>query len=74
MRYHREDRTECPDYSSRAGAEQLAEQLTAFWHARGYRQVQFWVEPLHEPRCRHITYVVRGNLVRGLPPKAEATL
>jgi hypothetical protein len=72
---------EPPDTTTREGAEALARKLDAYWHAQGFPQVQHWVEmhrrltpaaPLHGEAM----WVVRSNLVRGLPPpsvRREAT-
>lgn len=67
------------DLISQQGAETLARELTEYWRQRGHTEVQFWIVPLRSGNW-HSTgttkqapvWGVRGNLVRGLPPKAEA--
>jgi hypothetical protein len=66
------------DLISREGAEMLARELNDFWRQRGHTEVQHWIEPLRAGNW-HSTgtgeakqapiWCVRGNLVRGLPPK-----
>jgi hypothetical protein len=78
------------DPNTEDGARALAEQLTDWWHTRGYTTAQFWTErarygrnsgptlappyrgwPDDDPRhsADHGLWVVRSNLVNGLPPK-----
>ena len=52
------------DYLGRLGAEQLAEQIRAYWSGLGHDQVNVWIEPAHSG-----TWAVRSNLARGLPPQ-----
>jgi hypothetical protein len=64
------------DHSTRANALALAAQLNAWWHARGYPQARFWLDPVPirtTPRAA-LVWVVRNNLVNGLPPKPEVTI
>lgn len=65
---------EPPDTTTREGAEALARRLDAYWHRLGYGQVQHWVEQQRRitvaaPLQGEGIWVVRSNLVRGLPPK-----
>jgi len=61
------------DLTTEAGATVLARQIDAWWHARGFPQVRHWAErvPVRRGRKGHgsTTWVVRGNLAGGLPPK-----
>lgn len=57
------------DHSSIAGANDLAERLTAYWIAHGYPSAQFRTEngiSLGKDGGRLVD--VRSNLVNGLPP------
>jgi hypothetical protein len=60
------------DTLSQRGALALAKRLQNYWHARGYKQVRFWTEPLTE-RCSKVgtyeLYRVVCNLVGGVPPR-----
>jgi hypothetical protein len=70
---------EFPDYTSAAGAAQLADRIAAYWRAQaGGGEVRVWVEPLwdgaHASRQAGRYRVasdsaVRSNLVGGLPPR-----
>lgn len=63
----------CRDSTSRMGAEQNAEDIRNFWYSRGCYQVSVWVERMQigsngrGNRGGEI-WVVRTNLVRGMPP------
>lgn len=67
------------DLISKEGAETLARELTEYWHKQGFSQVQHWVRPMRTGNYRQVLapeergndgiWCVRGNLVRGLPPK-----
>lgn len=54
------------DYSTKAGAEQLATRIQRYWHERGHRTVV--VETFVVPGTKNRCYGVRSNLVNGLPP------
>jgi hypothetical protein len=56
------------DYSSKAGAELLAEAVRAFWRQQG-RVVRVEVSPV--PLNDKVIYVVNSELQNGLPPKLE---
>lgn len=64
------------DNLSRDGAIELALRLDAWWQRRGARTVEHWVvpEPLTAEAARkgwgsnRAIYVVKSNLVNGLPP------
>jgi hypothetical protein len=64
-----------PDYCTQEGAEGLVKALTAYWTAKGYTTHKFWVEGAKEPskslHMRHSMWVVRCNLINGLPPKMK---
>ena len=68
---------EPPDTTTREGAEALAARLTRYWHAKGYTQVRHWAEhqrvrTAEAPLFGHAIWVVRSNLVGGLPPRSTA--
>lgn len=54
------------DPLTRAGAGVLARTVNAYWHRRGYPQVQAEPYELGEPFEGN--WGVRSNLVAGLPP------
>lgn len=54
------------DYTTRAGAAQLAASIRQFWSSLGY-DVLVWVEP-----TRAAGWCLRSNLRSGLPPPAAA--
>ena len=58
------------DVCTRDGAEALARDLTAWWHARGFPQVQHWVAavPAQGAARKEPVWAVRSNLINGLPP------
>lgn len=62
------------DALSREGAIATALRLDAFWQEQGATTARHWVEPRGAPgsRCRGAVWVVRSNLVRGLPPPSLA--
>jgi hypothetical protein len=72
------------DRCTQDGAQALAWQLDAWWHERGYPQVRHWVERAKLPRTVHGgeagqaedgtagLFVVRSNLVAGMPPQKGA--
>lgn len=69
------DRSNIPDHAgSKERAQALAERIQRFWHERGGRGVVAWAQ--HDAdQCRGSTaalFVVRSNLIGGLPPRAEA--
>jgi hypothetical protein len=71
--FHRGPVQNGADYSSEAGAEQLARMIEQAWHARGYPEVKAWSERVNlGPRVKHgaAFYAVRSNLISGLPPPA----
>lgn len=52
------------------GAADLARRLTAYWHAEGYPHVRFWIAAANLPTAiSPKIWVVRTNLVGGLPPR-----
>jgi hypothetical protein len=65
------------DLFTRTVATAQAAELNTWWHLRGYPTVEHWVEQV--PLARYIrpskarrkggVWVVRSNLVSGLPPK-----
>jgi hypothetical protein len=58
------------DSLTKAGAQHTAARLQAYWHAQGHKTVRHWVEHASGTRGGgHGIYVVRSNLVRGLPPR-----
>jgi hypothetical protein len=69
----------CRNLTSRDGAELLAAELDAWWHDRGYPNARHTVEWIglgrHAGKRRgHIeratgAWVVRSNLVNGMPPR-----
>lgn len=60
------------DYCSRKGAEELAARLDAYWHERGFPQVQHWVERTLSLRGTPTqTWAVRSNLICGRPPPPD---
>jgi hypothetical protein len=82
MAYRRTTNAPAPratrDLTTQAGAETLAAELNAWWHRRGYTNVQHWAEWLAFARKRGDqlgrssgTWVVRSNLINGMP-HAEA--
>lgn len=69
--------TEIPDHLTEAGAVNLARKLEAYWKERG-----FDVDAIVQRgigRCSHMDksggawFVVRSNLVNGLPPGATVS-
>jgi hypothetical protein len=68
------------DLFTRTAAEAQAAELNTWWHSRGHPTVQHWVEPAalstrlrptrHNPESSAGIWVVRSNLINGLPPKA----
>lgn len=53
------------NYSNAFGTNVLARLIQKYWHDRGFTNVQ--AERVQVPESD--TYVVRSNLVNGLPPK-----
>jgi len=64
----RNEGTRIPDTLTRADAEQLAERLNAYWHGHGYPAARHWVETANIAG-RGDVFVVRSNLVDGVPPR-----
>ena len=71
------------DHLSQAGADALARKLDDWWHTRGYPQVRHWAERATmadgPPRLKTKNgttaaglWVVRSNLVSGMPPRTSA--
>jgi hypothetical protein len=69
------------DRCTQDGAQALAWQLDAWWHDRGYLTVRHWVERVRLPKVSRVTdsedgvaglWVVRSNLVAGMPPQKGA--
>lgn len=56
-----------PDHLTQDGAKRLAVRLQQAWHDRGYDNVMFWHEKAHMHNTQSY-YVVRCNLIGGLPP------
>jgi hypothetical protein len=57
------------DFCIERGARELAHKIEQAWHEAGHLGVRAWVEK--EPttdRHGHAIYVVKSNLVRGMPP------
>lgn len=55
------------NYCDRKGAEELKGKIELYWALRG-KPVQVWIEPRgYETALRGAHYVVRSNLVSGLP-------
>lgn len=57
------------DTLARSGAHELAAEIQAWWHKRGFPQVRVWVEQVFGKECARETWGVRSNLVGGLPPR-----
>jgi hypothetical protein len=61
-----------PNYETRSGAERRARRLDDYWHARGHMTVQHWAEPQSGKNIPKLVgrrlWVVRSNLVNGMPP------
>lgn len=57
-----------PDFCTKDGAFRLAKRIQQKWHDLGHANVRVWVCDAAE-ESRHGLYVVRSNLVNGLPPK-----
>ena len=62
---------------TKAGAETLASELDVWWHERGFLTVRHWAEWAKKIRPGRDAgdgglWVVRSNLVQGMPPKATA--
>jgi hypothetical protein len=65
------------DRLSETGAAALARGIEAYWHSQGHRQVRAWAQPVaaefggkrSEATSRMVVWVVRTNLVGGLPPE-----
>jgi hypothetical protein len=67
-----------PPHHTAEGCKALCERLETFWHDRGHATARFWPErakyengnlmflPSGEP-----FWIVRSNLINGLPPKSE---
>ncbi len=55
------------DWCTQSGAQEIAAQVRRYWAEQGYNNVQTTVEKLslHD---RDTSYVVRSNLIGGLPP------
>jgi hypothetical protein len=60
------------DHCTMGNATALAARLTRWWHERGFTNVAFWVveEPIQMTRRGEAIWLVRSNLVGGLPPEA----
>jgi hypothetical protein len=60
------------DTLSREGAETLCKRLSEYWTAQGYTTHRFWVENQPVGLASRMSYrnlfVVRTNLINGLPP------
>jgi hypothetical protein len=56
------------DWSTKAGAEVLAERVRRCWADRGYPDVEIWVEALRGGREPLVT--VKSRLTGGLPPSS----
>lgn len=55
------------EWCNREGAEALKAKIEAYWEARGW-PVQVWIEQRgFESALRGAHYVVRSNIVSGLP-------
>jgi hypothetical protein len=67
------------DTLTRVGAEALAAQLDKFWHAACYPLAEHWIEKVVARRPKKSgegdvgteLWVVRSNLVDGLPPRGR---
>ncbi len=49
--------------------EQLAAEIAGHWHGLGHPNVKVWAEPGENSGGGVAPYVVKSNLVRGLPPR-----
>lgn len=58
------------DTFSREGAEALADQINAYWRARGYEVYAHAQEVGFHPAIRERRFDIRSGLVNGLPPKS----
>lgn len=56
-----------PNHCSQSGAQSLAARLAAYWHAQGYPKAKHWTEAVN-PDLVGTIWVVRSNLVNGMPP------
>jgi hypothetical protein len=59
------------DHCTRPRALRHTEALDRWWHARGHTSVRQWVEPylVRNTNRGDTIWMVRSNLVGGLPPK-----
>ena len=60
--------------TGKAGAERFAALIQERWHECGHKDVRAWAEgvTLNGGPKGDIIYVVRSNLVGGLPPASQA--
>jgi hypothetical protein len=59
------------DWSTKAGADGLAEVIRAYWRSHGFAHVEVWVEPMRGGREPLV--VVKSRLgPGGLPPASPA--
>jgi hypothetical protein len=59
------------DYLTCSGAYVLAESVRHYWHERGSKKLNVWVEPINKADP-DTGYQVRSNLRNGLPPDLTA--
>lgn len=64
-------------FVTRKGAQFIAEKIESYWHRRGHTEVVVRIIPVTAPDKREkgepaTLYVVRSNLVNGLPPSRLA--
>jgi hypothetical protein len=54
-------------------AKAIAQEIRRYWHSRGYPEVETRVEPFRPSETHHNVsgFVVRSNLVNGLPPSVR---
>jgi hypothetical protein len=57
---------------TREGAQRLAADIENYWVGRGYRGLQMEVAVFKDYHDHHPMFMVRSNMVNGLPPRETA--
>ena len=61
------------DWTSKAGADALAAEITAFWAKQGRTVKMTVIEPeAHQRGASKPLYAIRSNMVNGMPPRVPS--
>jgi hypothetical protein len=72
MEPHNAPHDPLPGFDEEKVAQKFARRVEQYWAEHGHLNVHCCVERISEGRNHQAVYVIRSNLIRGLPPGVKA--